>query len=294
MRSIDEPILVVDFENTQELPSNFRTSRDSYQPEAESPVARLGLDKLNASAARQFSELDLMTSRSLMSGQVYVVDLRQESHGFADGKPISWYGLRNHSNLGKSNQQIADLEQELTSAIAARGKIKLNAIVQKTAGRIEETHSFAVDVQRSETEKELTERLGLKYVRLPVTDHQHPPGETVEQFVEFVSGLPKDAWVHFHCRSGKGRASTFMVLYDVFHNAIDVSLEDIVCRNALMGSKDVSQISELQAKVWKNDMAKNRYTFVAEFYAYMVDPGGYGQLRWVEWTEKRNKVSSNS
>ena len=288
---MDEQILVIDFENTSELPNNFRTTKDCYRHKGGPPVTWSGLDQLNASAARQFSELDLITSLNPMSGQVYLVDLRQESHGFADGRPVSWYGLRNQSNVGKTDQQIADLEQRLVSEMASRGTIKLNGIVRKTNGRIEETSLQEIKVERPETERELVERIGLRYVRFPVTDHQHPGGLTVDRFVDFVGSLPRDAWVHFHCRSGKGRSSTFMVLYDVFHNAGEVSLEDIIRRNVLIGSKDVSRISDLRAKLWKNEMAKKRHAFVAAFYSYMVDPAGYGHLRWTEWLAKLGNVS---
>jgi protein-tyrosine phosphatase len=288
---MDEQILIIDFENTSELPKNFRTTRNGYQSEGRPPVTWSGLDQLNASAARQFSELDLITSLDQMSGQVCIVDLRQESHAFADGRPVSWYGLRNQSNAGKTDQQIADLEGSLVSEMASRGTIKLSGIVRKTSGRIEETSLQEIEVVRSETERELVERMGLKYVRFPVTDHQHPSGLTVDRFVDFVGSLPEDAWLHFHCRSGKGRSSTFMVLYDMFHNAGEVSLEDIICRNALMGSKDISKISNLQAKLWKNEMATKRHAFVAAFYSYMVDPAGYGRLRWTEWLAERGDVS---
>ena len=288
MKVTDGLVLVADFENTPQVPANFRTSQDAYPPEAAASVIRRGLDRLNASAARQFSELDLISSLDRMSGQVYIVDLRQESHAFADGRPVCWYGLRNQANVARTAREIMELEEELASQLV--GGVELNDIVQKTSGRIEQTHSYRVEVQRGETEQQRVERRGLNYVRLPVTDHQHPHADTVDQFVDFVSSLPEDAWVHFHCRSGKGRSSTFMVLYDIFRNARDVSLEDIIQRNFLLGSKDVSRISDLPAKVWKNDMARDRHHFVADFYSYMVDPGGYGHLRWSEWAAQRDQA----
>jgi protein tyrosine phosphatase (PTP) superfamily phosphohydrolase (DUF442 family) len=293
MRPDDAPILVIDFENTAELPELFRTTRDEYQTDVSPPITRFGLDRVNASATRQFSELDLVTSLNHMSGnhmsgnhmsgRVFVVDLRQESHGFADGTAVSWYGFLNDSNLGKTRQEIADLEQALVDDIAARTSVQLNRIVRKTNGHIEKSSSCEVRLQRAETERTLVERVGLEYVRLPVTDHRHPDPPTVDQFVDFVGSLPGDAWVHFHCRSGKGRSSTFMVLIDIFHNAGAVSLEDIIRRNALIGSKDFSRVSNLRHKVWKNEMAKNRHHFLVNFYSYMTDSDGYGRSPWSEW-----------
>lgn len=292
MSLIDRPVLVIDFENTPELPRNFRTTKDSHGFEHGASVSWAGWGRLNASAASQFSELGLVTSLGHMPPLVYILDLREESHGFANGVPVSWYGLRNQANVGKSAEQIAEQEQALVSEMEARRTIGINKIVRKTSGRIEETLVREIEVERAETEGELVERMGLKYLRLPVTDHQHPGGATVDGFVEFMENLSGDAWVHFHCRSGKGRSSTFMVLYDIFHNAGAVGLEDIICRNAMVGSKDVSKISDLRAKLWKNEMARKRHEFVATFYSYMADPGGYGQISWTDWLAERGAANA--
>lgn len=288
MQLNDSLVLVRDFVNTPEIPTNFRTSRDPFIVGTDHPVTRLGLDTLNVSASRQFSELNLITSLERMSGQVYIVDLRQESHAFADGTSICWYGLLNQANVGKTSEQIEDLERQLACAAALQGNIELNSIVRKSNGRIEQTSSYQTSVHKVETERELVESKGLKYVRLPVTDHQHPAEEIVDDLVELLTDLPDDAWLHLHCRSGKGRSSTFMVLCDIFHNAKEVSLPDIVLRNALLGSKDVSTISDLEAKLWKNGMARKRYEFVSSFYGYMVDPQGFGHLNWSDWLKTRS------
>lgn len=43
--------------------------------------------------------------REKTSGPIYDVDLRQESHGYLDGIPVSWYGERDWANLGKSRHE---------------------------------------------------------------------------------------------------------------------------------------------------------------------------------------------
>ena len=286
MRSSDQPILVTDFENSPEVPANFRIA--NYNPSAkESRVTAVGLDALNASAARQFCELNLKNSLERMSGRIYIVDLRQESHAFIDGRPMCWYGLKNQANVGKTKQEIADIEEELISRIARQGEIELNDIVLKTNGRIVRTRSSRVDFQRCESERDLVERNGLKYVRLPVTDHRHPDDKTVAEFLDFLGSLTGDYWLHFHCRSGKGRTSTFLVLYDIFHNAKQVSLEDIICRNFLLGSKDLSKISDIPKKMWKNKMANRRFEFVSSFYQFMTESDEYRSDSWADWLRQR-------
>ena len=70
-----------------------------------------------ASAARQFSALDLNTTRQTLPPAVCVVDLRQEPHGFINGIPVSWYGLRNWTYAEKSGEAIEQLENELITQL---------------------------------------------------------------------------------------------------------------------------------------------------------------------------------
>ena len=66
------------------------------------------------------------------------------------------------------------------------------------------------------------------YCRFPTTDHVRPRDTEVDAFVAFASTLPTDTWLHFHCRGGDGRTTTFLVMHDTMHNAPGVSIEDIL------------------------------------------------------------------
>ena len=70
-----------------------------------------GLNSLNISGSAQFSEPQFHqlanTLRTLAKGKrIYVIDLRQESHVFLNGNPISWYEEHNWANNGKTLAQI--------------------------------------------------------------------------------------------------------------------------------------------------------------------------------------------
>ena len=283
--SIDNPLLVVEYQNTSQLPSNFRRSDDPYA-NCDGPLpTRSGLERLRASAARQFSGLDLATTLERLSGSVCVVDLRQEPHGFIDGDPVSWYGLRNWTYADKSSEAIAELERKLVSQLNVAAEARVHLITHKTGGCIDQSLAQTIPVERAETERELLERLGIRYVRFFVTDHHHPNPRWVDEFIRLVRGREEDSWLHFHCRSGRGRASTFMVLNDIILNAQTVSLDDIIRRQDLLGSKNLFQVSESKDKLWRYHLGAERRAFLKEFYAYMRHQGEDAGPSWREWVE---------
>ena len=221
-------------------PRNFRMASDDWHvaPEDEPPT-REGLDNLRISGSAQctaagFASLyatlaDAQGCASAAGGAgraafpaavaapgapIYDVDLRQESHGFADGLPVSWHKKNNLANEGKTPEEVALDEEERLAGISGvattfvpRGKTD--------KGRVEAV-TFAP--QNVQTEKEVAEAAGFRYVRFYVTDRTQPDTETIEAFLDFVESLPGDAWLHFHCRAGHGRTTTFMAMYDMIRN----------------------------------------------------------------------------
>ena len=47
---------------------------------------------------------------------IYIVDLRQENHGFFNNDAVSWYGKRDWANIGKSREEIIRQEMNLLKA----------------------------------------------------------------------------------------------------------------------------------------------------------------------------------
>ena len=82
------------------------------------------------------------------------------------------------------------------------------------------TGSAEVTVGCAETEEQFAAGLvvgrTVEYVRLPVTDHCTPRGDTLVRFIDLSQRIVCDRdWVHFHCRGGSGRTATFLALYDM-------------------------------------------------------------------------------
>lgn len=273
-------------------PRNFRMASDNWRVEPEDePPTREGLDNLRISGSAQctaagFASLytKLSAAAAAPGAPIYDVDLRQESHGFADGLPVSWHKKGNLANEGKTPEEVALDEEERLAGISGvattfvpRGKTD--------KGRVEAVTFAPENVQ---TEKEVVEALGFRYVRFYVTDRTQPDTETIEAFLDFVDSLPGDAWLHFHCRAGHGRTTTFMAMYDVIRNP-GIPAETIIERQHLIGGADLTAMKDEE---WKNERIIQRLETLKLFSEYVrARHAGETTLRWGEWIKEEAEAA---
>ena len=273
-------------------PRNFRMASDDWRVEPEDePPTREGLDNLRISGSAQctaagFASLytKLSAAAAAPGAPIYDVDLRQESHGFADGLPVSWHKKNNLANEGKTPEEVALDEEErladlagVTTTFVPKGKTD--------KGRVEAV-TFAP--QNVQTEKEVVEALGFRYVRFYVTDRTQPDTETIEAFLDFVDSLPGDAWLHFHCRAGHGRTTTFMAMYDMIRNP-GIPAETIIERQHLIGGADLTAMKDEE---WKNERIIQRLETLKLFSEYVrARHAGETTLRWGEWIEEEAEAA---
>ena len=273
-------------------PRNFRMASDDWRVEPEDePPTREGLDNLRISGSAQctaagFASLytKLSAAAAAPGAPIYDVDLRQESHGFADGLPVSWHKKNNLANEGKTPEEVALDEEErladlagVTTTFVPKGKTD--------KGRVEAVTFTPENVQ---TEKEVVEALGFRYVRFYVTDRTQPDTETIEAFLDFVDSLPRDAWLHFHCRAGHGRTTTFMAMYDMIRNP-GIPAETIIERQHLIGGADLTAMKDEE---WKNERIIQRLETLKLFSEYVrARHAGETTLRWGEWIEENAEAA---
>ena len=273
-------------------PRNFRMASDNWRVEPEDePPTREGLDNLRISGSAQctaagFASLytKLSAAAAAPGAPIYDVDLRQESHGFADGLPVSWHKKNNLANEGKTPEEVALDEEERLAGISGvattfvpRGKTD--------KGRVEAV-TFAP--QNVQTEKEVAEAAGFRYVRFYVTDRTQPDTETIEAFLDFVESLPGDAWLHFHCRAGHGRTTTFMAMYDMIRNP-GIPAETIIERQHLIGGADLTAMKDEE---WKNERIAQRLETLKMFSEYVrARHAGETTLRWGAWIEEEAEAA---
>ena len=281
----------LDNDGKDALPRNFRTSDDAFQaPEEKFHLdvsyvpSREGMERLHISGSSAFTPKQLQQVaaklREKTSGPIYDIDLRQESHGFLDGIPVSWYGERDWANLGKSQRAaLADERHRLHAAvgktvyIAPLGKHKL-----PEGGEV-------FRVQQAQTEQQVAEAAGMKYFRIAATDHVWPTPENIDRFIGFYRTLPQDAWLHFHCEAGVGRTTAFMVMTDMMKNP-SVSLKDILYREHEIGGFYYGEypIKTKEKDSWKGKYYREKIVMIAQFYRYVQENHATGyQMPWSTW-----------
>lgn len=237
-----------DYPNNNTLPHHFRKSTDEISETTDNNINLKGLDTLNISGSGQFSEsaLSLIKDTIPNNFKIIDIDLRQESHGFVNGIAVSFENEKNNANMGLSLSEVLSTENKLLNSIKIGSPI--------TFYNTKET----IVPKYIQNELELTTSKGIGYLRIPVTDGHMPTDDMVDYFIKFVNNQPKDTWLHFHCKEGIGRTTTFMVMYDIMKNYKDVSLNDIIKRQVVL-----SKMSEKSAQGFYSG---HHFKFLNKFY----------------------------
>lgn len=251
-------------------PRNFRLMTDDWHNDFRGKEpSRAGLEKLHVSASGQISESSLAVIRKKIleqepDSQIFIVDLRQESHGFANSLPVSWYIKNNAANAGKTSY---DVEADETARLKnLRG---VDTLFEPLGNEDKQAFKPITIIPRVvQTERELVEKFGMNYARFAAADMQFPAPEVVDEFILFVANLPNNAWLHFHCQAGHGRTTTFLVMYDIMKNP-ELSLEEICKRQYLLGGSNL--LLEPQGDDWNSQMDRDRAKKIRLFYDFVQE-----------------------
>jgi hypothetical protein len=256
--------IIYDQHEGETLPCHFRVCGRPYAREIPSPPSRRGLDQLLVSGSEQPSVGDIENDIRPLAAKVVLVDLRQESHGFVGDIPVSWYGPKNWANLGLD--AAAAMRDEAARLAALQGKTVpvVRAVTKDEDGLIATSRTDFIEVRSVATESEAAARSGLDYERFAVSDHRAPSEEEASRFVTFFDSQPAGTWFHIHCHGGEGRTTTFMLLCDILRNGRELSLEDLVLRQYLVGGVD---LFNHPAEGYKGPWYKKRAEFIRAFYA---------------------------
>lgn len=245
--------LVVD-NSINGIPKNFRKT-SSLGARAQKDLKDLnltGLSTLNISGSAQFSQkgLEMIKNDIGSSYAITIVDLRQESHGFINGIPVSLRGNNNKLNKGLSMSEILSRQNKFLESIKVGKTLNLGKKGQ-------------IVVNSVQNEKECTAKENLNYIWIPVTDREEPSDNMVHYFINSIKSLPQNKWLHFHCKAGEGRTTTFMAMYDMMKNAKSVSFDDIIYRQYVMGGENLAKKTKNE-----NGNSEKRYNFLKKFYEY--------------------------
>ncbi|MGL5617154.1 MAG: fused DSP-PTPase phosphatase/NAD kinase-like protein [Sarcina sp.] len=237
---VEKQTLVFDHYNHNNMPANFRKSNDQI---SQPGINTTGLENLNISGSEQYSSMNLKLLKAKLPKNLPLtfVDLRQESHGFINGLPISWEGNGNKANMGLSESQVIALNNQQLANI----KIDSNVTIGNKTLMVKEVYSEETLIKANED----------NYIRVTATDTKVPTAINVDSFLDQIEDSAEDSWFHFHCKEGIGRTTTFMTLYDIMKNSKTVPLEDIVNRQIVLAnlqSKDNSLKSAERMELYNN------------------------------------------
>lgn len=255
-------------------PKKYRTTQEYVSNPS---VETTGLDSLSNSGSGQPSEEGFQFIYEMTpNSEIVIVDLRRESHGFVNGKPVVWVNDSfNEANRSKTLAEIEAEEVTLLQDLVEKGKVHLYSEKGEKDWIVENVH----------TEKEWVHSLGFQYIRIPILDHCPPSEDNVDEFVKFVNSLNPDTWIHFHCRGGSGRTTTFMAMFDMMQNAQKVSFEDIIKRQELIGGKDLTKIID---DSYKHQLAIDRLEFLKSFYNYCQQVPNF-DISWSQFSKGEKK-----
>lgn len=191
----------------------------------------------NLSGSGRFTTAQLQNVRDLHPGQkVWVLDLRRESHYFSqNGNPYSFYGGHNDDN--------ADIPLHATEYT-------------------EQTKN--PDPVRFQYERDVIQALDMKYLRLPITDHTSPTENWLPDFLGEMLRIPKEDWIHVHCRGGVGRTTTVMMLIDMLKNRHLYTFDEYIERQIENGGKNLKDLPSRDH--WKYKHHVKRLEFLRHFY----------------------------
>ncbi len=284
--------MVYDSDRPAGMPKNYR-SPVFFNPAKSQNISNAGFNALTISGSAQYSwpELEEMVKHihkrhKVAYDKIYVLDLREEPHGFFNGNAISWYYgplsyQQNKSEPGVVASELRRIDQVRTFPKAFVYKVKKSEL-----GVAQAKQPFWEPVKILMREREAVLSLGAQYKRLPVTDHFRPQATDIDDFVAWVKQLPKDAWIHMKCRGGKGRTTTFMVLFDIIQNPT-VSIDDILERHKLLGGVELSRKKLKQGHEWKLRLSLDRFSIVRHFHAYRNDLDGWDKMTFSQWVTKK-------
>lgn len=226
------------------------------------------IDDLLASGSGQFSDdqlaillNDIVQRRNIHPSKIVVIDLREESHLFANGIPFKIMGGNEKTAKNYTSKNEKAIQKELhkkKKIVLEPRKIKKEDRLKKNSLKIRK--SVQLESAIIKTEEELCRNYGVQYWRLPIANN--PEKAAINKFIKFASSLPKDTWVHIHCRGGEEITTTFLAILEMmrFENH---SLYNILTRQHQIGGKDLlempSQVERQQAVRDRLNVIRNTF-----------------------------------
>jgi len=263
--------------------TNDPIPRKRLKEECCKTINRVGLENINAygSGIIYFQDFKNYFKDKLISPDqpektnknIYVINLLTDEMYYYKDRCLRWYGL------GYTNK---DLGQH----IFAR---KLFKSAYKSLLRLFYGTPPTDNPALLQTERQIIENLGGDYY-IPFKGNDDWLGNQnyIDEVIHYFESLPKGAKLYIHCAHGRGRTTTFLVMYDIFLNSNKVSLKDISDRHFCLGRENVLNTKLWAQGTWTQEALDARKDLIERFYAFMTDPHGYGHQSWTQWINSKD------
>lgn len=283
--------------------TNFRSMQDPANYQMPINTHGLEKLKASGSSQFNEKGLQEIQERIGPGNLLIVVDLRDELHGILNGFPVHWKDIyhtpeepisckveeiyeaearwidearttcssivRGYYNIPENdlNKSLQELREEIKSLLSPdwdANKVRIKYFSPDITTKLK--IKLEINVNSAMTEMNICDSCGVAYFRIPVVDFYYPNDSEVNRFLMLVKAVKSgpENWLHFHCKAGKGRTTSFLAMYDMIHNAKEVSLEDILTRQEIMGGVNLIQEA-------KTPWAIARLEFLEAFYNYCRD-----------------------
>lgn len=277
--ALAEPALVLDKNNEETLPANFRTTKMAL-PKG---INTAGLKSLNLIGSGQFSHDQLNeVMHAVKPNSILIADLRQESHGYLNCAAVSWRGIDNLANKDLNPNQIEkdqfsrlkQLDQERNATVF---QIGLSGLKTHDLNSLQ---PVSFPVQNVYAESDLAKEFYARYTRFYIPDNIAPDTKQVDRFIKTIQNVPKNTWIYVHDLDGGGRMVTFMAICDMMHNAKKVKFDDILKRQELLGASQ-KQPDHEQIKLLK------------DFYKYAQNNKDNFKTSYTMWKNEQTMLAAN-
>ena len=239
--------IVLDSDSKKLLPDRFRI-----------------LSSLNISGSSQPTPSQFTTlKKKINKPNLFIIDLRQESHGFINDFAISFYNQYVDLNNGFTTAETMLQEKKDLKSIPLGKEVTIYSRSTRPL--------YNVFVDSVNNEQTIAKNNNLNYVRFSVKDRWIPDAKTVDDFIYFVKNQVKNSHLHFHCEAGEGRTTLFLSMYQIVKNPNNLSLHEILNYQYKIGGSNLLD-------------EKHKYAFLKEFYTYVQENKNSGfKISYSKW-----------
>ena len=252
--NLKEGFLVNDTDSKAPMPKRFRN-----------------IESLNISGSAQFEPGQIENLKKAINVlDTYIVDLRQESHGFLITEDaVSFYSPERVLNNGFTSEETLASEKEKFGAI----KPGETENIFNKRGAFKES----VTVEKSQIELDLVKNSGMNYILFATRDGHIPTPAVVDSFVSFIAKTPSTTHLHFHCDHGQGRTTMFMSMFQMMKESKTKSLDEILNEQLKAGGIVLTDNT-------------TRAHFLKDFYDYTVENSANNfKVPFSIWSQNNSK-----